>query len=121
MKGLFSVVVVMVAMLAALVPTCSAQQCFDGSCGPVVSEYPQVVYGQPVAINWDQACAIESAQMFAQCKAAGGGRWACLAQAGLHYWTCSGSTSETAAERVSRPGGRLRAVTTGFRAVRRGR
>jgi len=107
MKGLFSVFCLMVGLLlACLSQSCSAQ-CVD--CGPVV-------YPQPTAINWDQECAIQSAQMFQQCRASGGNRWACLAQAGLNYWTCSGSTFETAASR-----GRLRAVATGMRAVRRGR
>ena len=117
MKGLFSVVALMVGLLFACLSQSCAAQCVD--CGPaqypvVVSEYPSVVY--PAAINWDQECAVQSAQMFAQCRSSGGNRWACLAQAGLSYWTCSGSTFETAASR-----GRLRAVMAGSRAVRRGR
>lgn len=117
MRGLFSVVALVVGLVFACLSQSCAAQCVD--CGPapvVVNEYPMVVYQQPTAINWDQECAVQSAQMFAQCRASGGNRWACLAQAGLNYWTCSGSTFETASSR-----GRLRAVATGMRAVRRGR
>lgn len=117
MKGLFSVVVLIVGLLfASLTQSCSAQ-CVD--CGPVVVQSPVYYYYPTVyetGINWNQDCAIQSAQLFQQCRASGGNRWACLAQAGLNYWTCSGSTFETAASR-----GRLRAVVAGSRAVRRGR
>lgn len=63
-------------------------------------------------INWDPKCAIEAAQQFAECKAAGGKPFGCLVRAGFSYWQCSGSTIPTS---------RLRAARLGVRAVRRSR
>jgi hypothetical protein len=72
---------------------------------------------RPTAIEWDAACALQSAQLFASCRASGGGRWGCLFNAGVNYWSCSGSSITVA----DRPGQRLRAIRTGRQAVRRGR
>jgi hypothetical protein len=63
-------------------------------------------------VNWDPECAIEAAQQFAACKAAGGKPFGCLVKAGFFYWQCSGSTI---------PATRLRAARLGARAVLRSR
>lgn len=61
-------------------------------------------------VQWNPQCALEAAQKFAACKAAGGGKFGCLVGAGLHYWTCSGSTFAR---------GPVRAAMVGRRVVRR--
>jgi hypothetical protein len=64
-------------------------------------------------IKWNTQCAVESALKFSSCRAAGGGTFGCLVNAGFHYWQCSESTLNTRSK--------LRAALTGARAVRRAR
>jgi len=70
-----------------------------------------------VGLNWNPACAAESAVQFAICRQSGGSWFSCSVGAGLRYWQCSGSTFQTAYGRTPR----LRAAVVGRRAIRRGR
>lgn len=79
----------------------------------------QLFRDRPVAvgINWNAACAAESAVQFAICRQSGGSWFSCTVGAGLRYWQCSGSTFQTNYRRVHV----LRASMVGRRVLRRSR
>jgi len=79
----------------------------------------QLFRDRPVAvgINWNAACAAESAVQFAICRQSGGSWFSCTVGAGLRYWQCSGSSFQTNYRRVHV----LRASMVGRRVLRRAR